>query len=474
MMKKRILLINPNYTYFPGWLSTAVNYKGLSLGLAYIAGFLRKQNNVKVRIFDAVILNATIKDIILDIKKFNPDIIGITTTTITINGARQIAQAAKKILKDIIIVLGGPHVSALPFENLDVANFCVIGEGEVTFSELVTEINNQKAWDNIKGISFKKNGEFVKTPSRNLIENLDCLPFPARDLLPEHKFMHIYPYRLNNPYYENLVTSRGCNFNCNFCLNDLMWQKRTRYRSLNSVFEEIDILVKNKNTSVLFFQDDNFTSNFDRIYEFCTKKRIYFPDLKWICHARVDFLTLPLLKEMESAGCVEIQLGVESGENSILSDSNKSFKKESIIKAFNFIRKTKINSWATVIIGHENDTKATVEETIKFVKAIDPTYCTFLFLSPLPGTKTFADFSKKRFIKTYDWDKYGWHGEPVFETHLLNRKMLLKLRRKAYCDFYIRPKNFLKYFHILFYRKQFSTIINNLLIMIKFIFSPVK
>lgn len=473
-MRQKILLISPNFQYFPGLFGNLVNYKQSPLGLMYIASFIRESYPIMVRIFDASTLNVGEKEVLKYINVFKPDIIGITATTLTVQFVRTIAFQAKHLLPDVFIVFGGPHVTALPFENLDVADVCVIGEGEQTFAEVINNFLKGLSLDKIRGIVFKEKSAYYKTEERELIQDLDELPFPARDLLPKHTFCHIFPYRLENPYYDTIITSRGCSFNCTFCLNELMWKRKVRYRSLDNVFEEIEELIKKYSTSLLFIHDDNFTENSDRLIEFCKIKQKYFPKLKWICHSRADSLSLDLLKEMESAGCVEIQIGVESGDDRILNNCNKRIKITTIYNAFKLFKKTKINTWATFIIGNEGETKDSIEKTIKFAKNINPTYCSFLFLSPLPGTRCFNNFKKRDYIKTYDWFKYSWHGEPVFETESLSKGLLMGLRKKAYRRFYLRPKILFRYLCICIKSRQWKTMFSNFLILLKSVLGLIK
>jgi len=471
-MIKKILLINPNFYYFPGWMENIMNYKRPILGLAYLAAIAKKYP-VDVKICDAALLNINENQVFQGMQQFKPDIIGITVTTITVKSARSIAIKAHQMFPEVFIIFGGPHITALPFENLDVADVCVIGEGEETFAELIDKCLKNNSWKTVAGIAFRKNSADIIAKERALIEDLDKIPFPARELVPRSRFQHIYPYRLKNKFYDTLLTSRGCASQCNFCLNELMWKKRVRFRSLDNVFEEIELLIKDHCTSLLFISDDNFTSWPERVIEFSRRKQKYFPELKWICHSRADCLSLDLLKEMEAGGCIEIQIGVESGDDKILDACNKDINSQKIFNAFQLFKKTKINSWATFIIGNEGETKESIEKTIAFSKKIDPVYSTFLFLSPLPGSKCFKHFKDKGYIKTYDWAKYSWHGEPVFETETLSKNLLLNLRKKAYIQFYLRPRSF-RYFWPYIVARQWRLMFSNALLLLKFILGKIR
>lgn len=429
---------------------------------------------MEVEICDAAALDLDEKEVVSFIQKARPDVIAITITTLTVQYAREVSRAVKALNPEVLIVFGGPHVSALPFENLDVADLCVVGEGEETFSDIIKCFLEKKSFEKIKGIAYKNmGGTFINEP-RPLIKDLDKLPVPARDLLPPYTFTHVYPYRLDNPYYDNIITSRGCAYDCSFCASKVVWNGKVRFRSMDNIFMEIDELVNKHKRALLFIKDDNFLLNKDRVSEFCQIKKKSFPKLKWICHARVESFSLDLLKEMESSGCLELQVGVESGDDGVLQECKKMLSTEVARKAFELLKKTKINSWATFIIGNEGDSVKTVNRTIEFAKKLSPTYSTFLFLLPLPGSRCFERMSNKKYIKTYDWSLYSWHGEPVFETELLSKKSLKDLRKKAYRDFYLRPSKIMEYLVMVVKEGQLKVVFRNILLLIKFMLGLIK
>jgi radical SAM superfamily enzyme YgiQ (UPF0313 family) len=473
-MKRKILFINPNFRYFPGWLENVVNYRQLPLGLGYIAAYLREHAEAEIQICDASMYDLNEEAVLEQIVDFKPDIIGISVHTLTVGFSRRVALAAKQLFPEAVIVFGGPHASALPFENLDVADINVSGEGEESFAEIANNLFKGQSLEGVKGIAFKKNGGYCKTEERGLIENLDKLPFPARDLFFKHKYRHNYPYRLKNRFYAAVITARGCNFRCNFCMNEFLWKGKVRNRSLGNVFAEMEDLIKIYNISLLRIGDDNFTADEARVREFCRGKNKYFSGLKWFCHARADTLNRDLAREMKAAGCIEVQVGVESGDDTVLSNCNKRQNTNDIFRAFRILKDERINQWAPFIIGNEGDSKETVEKTIDFAKKIDPTYSSFLFLSPLPGTKTFESLYNKGYLKTLDWSKYNFHAEPVFETDSLSKDMLLRLRIRAYRKFYLRPKAVLRYLYAGVASGEWRALILNSLLLFKFIFGLIE
>jgi radical SAM superfamily enzyme YgiQ (UPF0313 family) len=280
---RKVLLINPDFRYFPGFPGGGlVDYKKAPLGLLYLAGYIRKYSACDVRICDAYMLGLSEKAVGECIADYQPDIVGIHVTTPAVASARSVARLCRRIQPSCRIIFGGPHPTVLPFENLDICDACVIGEGEQTFAEIISE--NPADWDKIKGIALLKDGMPYKTPEREQFEDLDILSFPARDLLPYNGRPHIYPYKLDTTVCNTIVTSRGCGFNCGFCLSSRIWRNRVRYRSMDNIFAEVDELVKVYKTSLLHIHDDNFTGSRERVMEFCEIKQRRYPRLKWICY----------------------------------------------------------------------------------------------------------------------------------------------------------------------------------------------
>lgn len=467
---KKILLINPPFNYFPGWWAKTINYSRPPLGIAYIAGYIRRKfPSLDVRILDALHLRLGPEDILEQVQFFSPDIIGISVSTPTVNYVRRISSGIRLISKDALVVVGGPHITALPFDLLDVADVAVLGEGEVTFSEIINFSLGQRDLKGIKGIAYRHNGNMVRNPERDFIADLDLLPFPARDLLNGKPYRHIYPYSTKKGKFSTMLTSRGCPYNCYFCANKTMWKQKVRYRSLDNVLWEIEELVKKDKVSLIFIDDDSFTESPQRVSGFCSLLRKKSMDVKWICHARADVLPYELLREMKSSGCVEIQIGAESGNDDILAKCNKKITTDMVKQGVDNAKKAGINVWATFILGNKDENYSTIKQTINFAKLLDPTYATFILLSPLPGTKLFEEFSAHNFIKTFDWDKYSWHGDPVFETPQLPREMLLRSRSTAYLSFYLRFKVIVRYLVITVKTGKIKSMIVNFFVLLKFV-----
>ncbi len=254
-----VLLINPSQRQVYGKIG-APDYP--PLGLGYIASILENKGH-KVKIIDIDADVISLKVFLAIAKRY--DIVGLTSTSPTFNQAENLCKLVKENTKAITI-LGGIHATIVPSECLknDFIDFIVRGEGEKTIVDLLDTLKNNKDIKNVKGISFKKNNKIIHNPSRELIKNLDEIPFPARHLFSQQKYT--YPDSLLSPVMP-IMSSRGCPHNCTFCCTKLIFSRSVRFRSPKNIVDEIEQLIKNYGVKEIHFWDDNFTLNKKRVFQ---------------------------------------------------------------------------------------------------------------------------------------------------------------------------------------------------------------
>ncbi len=442
----RITLVNPPFKYFPGMKILINSYTRPPLGIAYLASYLQISfpEKIKLKLIDCEAEKfCNYNQVIKAILKNHPHIVGFSVVTGTFKVVSELSRVLKKIDPNIRIIAGGPHITALPEEYIPGVDVKIFGEGEITLFEYITEIFLGGSTADIKGcIQFKDKKIVSHGGPRPLIKNLDLIPIPVRELLPTRSYFHSYPYpKVRN--FTTMLTSRGCPYNCNFCGNEKIWGKKVRFHSLERIFEEIDLIIY-QGINLIFFDDDTFTVNKSRVSKICKHIRRFHPHLRWICHARADTIDLEILTEMKKSGCVEIQVGVESGDPYVLEKTDKSLSIEEIRKAFALLNKVKLNTWATFILGNSGETPTTIRKSIKLAKEINPTYCSFIVLLPFPGTRIFEKYKKRGYITTFDWNRYSWHGRPIISTKALTDKDLIAWRKRANLEFYLRPPKLLE------------------------------
>lgn len=224
-----------------------------------------------------------------------------------------------------------------------------------------------------------------------------------------------------------------------------MWGRKVRFRSAENVLGEIEEVINKYKVSFIYFFDDTFTLKRDHALSICKgiiDRKLGF---SWACFSRVDCVDKELLRTMKKAGCVEIQLGVESGDPEILRRIRKGITIEQARAAFKATKEVGIDTKGFFMIGNTSETKETIEKTIKFAIELDPTYAFFSILIPFPGLQVHEEYKRKGWLKTLDWGKYNWYGYPVFETEQLTADDMKALQRKAEINFYLRPKKIAKY-----------------------------
>jgi len=424
----KVLMINPPYN------SSKYKFIGLvapPLGIAYIAAMLER-NGVSVKILDAPALELDHEAVKNEIQKYSPDIVAVTSVTPTIESALKTAKISKEACPNTTTVLGGYHPTFTYQEVLknDFVDVVVCGEGELTMVELIEALEKGKDLKEVNGIATKN----FKTLPREIIEDLDTIPFPARHLLPMDEY-RILNMKLTT---GTIVSGRGCPYKCSFCASSAMHGQKLRLRSAENVVDEMEHLVLDHNIEMVAFMDDTFTLNKKRVYEICETMKDRGLDNYWGCTARVDTISEELLKTMKDAGCITMFLGVESADQQVLNQVNKNTNINRIKKTFELTKDYGMRTIASVVLGMPGDTKRSITSTIKFVKTLDPSYAVFSLATPYPGTDFYLKAASENLIKINDWSKYTLLS-PVLETVDCSLDELKKLQKKAFKEFYLRP-----------------------------------
>ncbi|MEK6820439.1 MAG: radical SAM protein [Nanoarchaeota archaeon] len=435
-MKKKVLLIQPNYRRIYAYAKS----KKLTpifppIGLAYIAAVLKKKG-IEVKILEANAFNLSHEQIKKQIEEEKPDIVGITATTSLIEEAHDIAKLCDKKIK---VVIGGIHASSLPQETLEKFerfDFLIRGEGEFTMLELA----EGKEIEKIKGLSYRKGKKIIHNKPRELIENLDGLPFPARELLPMGRYVSVGAKQQPSDY---ILSSRGCPYGCIFCADYLVHGRMFRYRSPENVIKEVEFLHE-KGIKEFDFIDDNFTLLPERVKEICDLmiKKGLDRDMIWRCSngIRIDSVDLELLKKMKKAGCYMVSLGIESGNERILKNIKKSISLEKVREAVKLCRAAGIETRGLFMFGNLGEDEKTMQDTINFAKSLDLDTATFHITIPFPNTEYWKIIKEEGEIYPKNYRDYIAYGNVIFQHGNLNEETLIKMQKKAYREFYFRPR----------------------------------
>lgn len=389
----KVALIFPNYILREKF----GNPSDQPLGIGYIASELEARG-YKVKIVDANANNLSIEDICSIISEFDPNIIGISCNYSPLhNSTLSLSEMLKRKI-NVPIVIGGNHASALAEYILNQSNsidIVIRGEGERIMPQLVKWLENKEKIEDILGISYKKSDKIYSNPDAPLIENLDSLPLPAYHLLPMDKYSRY-----------NIITSRGCPYNCSYCASNIIFKQKVRYRSPEKVVDEIEFLYKKYGDKYFWFSDDTFTSNtayLTKLLDEMIKRGI---SIKWSCVTRVNLVSKDLLEKMKKAGCDYISYGVESGNEKILSEINKKISIIQIKEALELTKKAGIRTYTFFLVGNPNESWETIKDSYRLITNIKPDGASFAVVIPLPGTKMCNELMAKEIINYDDieWD----------------------------------------------------------------------
>jgi anaerobic magnesium-protoporphyrin IX monomethyl ester cyclase len=409
------------------------------LGLCYIASVLETEG-FDVSIVDAEVFKLSIEETVKKILSYKPKIVGITSTMTTFHSAIDLGRNLRKVRPDLLLMLGGPYVSALKILALDNSfDFGVYGEGEDTVLELINHITGKNTIpiSEINGLIYKKDDLFILNKPREYIKNLDTIPYPARHLLPDLKL-----YLPNAQCYKRLpvttiITGRGCPYNCIFC-DHSTFGKKYRQHSPEYVVEEIEILIQQYGIRELWIVDDTFTIDKSRVTKICDLIIEKGLDISWSCCGRVNNVSPEMLRKMRSAGCWMIAYGIESGNQQIMDFIKKGITIEQVKQGIQWTKEAGILAKGYFMIGHPTDTVETINETISFAKSLPLDYALFLINSPLPNTEMFDICKSTGKLDYSDLSKFSaWNA--VYEPPGVIKKQLEEKHREAYKSFYLRP-----------------------------------
>lgn len=406
------------------------------LGLSYIASVLLKKN-FKVKILDSVVNHLTEEEILKILIREKPKITGITVTTPTLPVVYSLLKKIKENSSSTV-VLGGPHISFYPESTFFLgADFAIAGEADYSFSLLAEFLLRDRGKkENIKGLVWKED-EKIFLNQKEIIENLDELPFPARELLENNK----YANPVCSKKTTSIITTRGCPFSCIFCSRAVRG-KIYNERSIENVIEEIKEVIEKFRIEYITFMDETFTYNQKRAEEIAReiiKNKLRF---NWAAQTRVNLVSFELLKIFKEAGCVNLSFGVESGKEEVRKILNKPVSFNEYKKFVEDCRKLGIETNAYYMLGHPTEKLEDIKETINFAKKLDTDYASFNITNIFPGSPLYQEMLEKKLISKNIWEEFTLNKAelPVYLPEGVGRKELEKLLGSAFRSFYFRPK----------------------------------
>lgn len=442
----RVILIHPSaFDLYGKWEDSVGVWP--PLGISYIASFLEKHGHT-VKIIDANAEHKDIPTVVSEIKAFGPDIIGITSVTVLIVPSFKLAKAIKSAM-NVPIVMGGPHPATVPLDTMqnEDVDFVVRGEGEYTMLELLRCLEQGEGFEKVKGLFFKKEGRIIENPPRELIEDLDTLPWPAFHLLPIERYK-TRSYSDNGRPWVSMCGSRGCPSLCNFCAAPVIHGRKPRFRSPENIVEEMKHLRDKYGIGNITFVDSTLNINKEKTIQLCRLIMAGKVNVEWQCEARVSSADEESLNYMYRSGCRLVAFGIESGDEKILKIIKKGITPQQALRAVKAAKKAGMMVLTSFIFGHFGETRETAKRTIDFAIKLNANISFFFILTPFPGTEVYEELTRQGKI-THDWTQYsiGYSKRtPCVETEELKRADLEEFVNTAHKRFFFRPAYIVNHF----------------------------
>ncbi len=453
-----LVLIFPSLTldekYASGKFKGEKNEELPPLGLAGLAAYVRERG-FSVGLIEPISMDMNLDDIIEYVEKNDPKVLGFSVLTAVFHKAVEIAKVLKKRFPEKIFIIGGHHATIQPdkiAKNHKVFDVLVYGEAEITLSELLEHfrrydfrresLNDFTKLRRIDGILFRERNRIVKTSPRDLIENMDDLPLPARDLLPVKRYLPP-PLQYKKLPVVQMMVSRGCPFHCTYCSTHEVFGYKPRFRSPAKVIEEIKEVIEKYGAKEITFWDDNFTLNKEWVMDVCSRMIKENFNIGWTCFGRVNTVDREMLQIMKESGCWEIFYGIESGNQDILNIIKKGITLEQVKKVVKLTQDVGIEVRGLFMLGLPGETPEKAKKTIRFAIDLDLDYAQFSITTPHEGTelasqaKIYGDLNR-------DLTKYTQMNAVFLPKGYSSRKELLNMQKKAVRKFYFRPRYVLK------------------------------
>lgn len=412
-------------------------------GIIQLAAYLEKAlKKVEIEVLDCNAQKIDWKGLEKRIENSKPDIVASSAlaTCNTYVVARTL-EIAKKVNPEVLTVTGGQHFTVTAQESLEAypeIDVIVRGEGEQTLVELVKNADKKPSFHEIKGISFRYKGKIFHNPPRELIKNLDDLPYPGYHFVKDvvNKYHFAAMAGVNAPY-ALIEGSRGCPHRCTFCTQWRHWFGRWRVKSPKRIAEEMEFCYNNYGSRFIMLTDDNLGAG-ERIRilaEEILKKDM--KDLMWFVQARCDDIIRNegFLPQLRNSGLRWVLLGVENPRKSTLESFRKNITAEDAKNAVKLLKKNDIFAHTMFIIGERRDTAKSIEGLREFVSELDPDFAIFAILTPFPGTEIFEEAKRNGWIEDFNWSHYDM-VHAIMPTETLSRKEIQEELYECYRSFY--------------------------------------
>ncbi|MGH7820981.1 MAG: B12-binding domain-containing radical SAM protein [Candidatus Binatia bacterium] len=437
---RKVVFVEPPYVFWDRRMDRLRESEESIPGIGMLTlAAVARERGYETAIIDAKGNGEAVADVCRRILDERPDAVGFSATTISVTNAARIAEQLKSVDREIVTVVGGPHVSAIPertMRSFPSFDYGIIGEGEISFFEFLERLRDGRCFHDVGGLVRRDgSGAVIANPRAPYITDLDALPLPAWDLVPDfpHRFRpSIFSYP-RSPV-ATLVTSRGCPFSCGFCDRSTSG-KVGRYHTTESVLKHCRRLVDLGVRHVIFY-DDLFTVKKGRVVELCKAFLAEGFDFTWSCNSHPNLLDSGTLELMGRAGCWQIAYGIESGSQRILEVVKREVRLPRMRETLRMTRAAGIRTRGYLMIAHPTETVETLEETNAFLGVVELDLCQVTKFTPYPGTPAYATVREHGSFDE-DWERMNAMNF-VFIPRGLDEETLETYFHRMYSTFYSR------------------------------------
>ena len=412
-----------------------------SFGLLQLAAYLENVG-IDVRMIDGTTLLNPWKELEASVSESKADVVGITCTATCLSPeAFQTVSLCRRLLPRAVLVGGGSHFSLMAetiLREMKELDYIVLGEGEVSFSELLKEVSTGGNGWKVRSVAYSKGGEVVINERQTLLSNLDFLPLPAYHLVPMESEAYYWHGMGRRAF--GLSTSRGCGDRCAYCSETKFWNGVWRGRSADRVMEEISFLHHRYGKTLFVFNENTFNWNRKRIEAFIealgkSGLRIHF----WFQSRTRDIVRdKDLIPEMKRLGLYEVMLGIESIRSDVLRRYEKQQSREMAQQAIDILRKNRVMVMANLMFGDWNDSEESLREVFEFVRNRSD-FLVLTLTTPLPGTKYFEEAERLGRIRERNLGNYDFM-HPILDTEFLSSEEVHRLQQAYLRKYYTQPR----------------------------------
>ncbi len=429
-----VLLVFPEIRYPTGQLP---------LGIAYLAGVLRRNGDIGVECLDTSLAEHPFETLADRVRSREYDMVGFSVTTPQLAAARRMARLVKELCPRCTVVFGGAHPSVMPEDTLawPWVDIVVVGEGEETLLELVARGGDPRG---VAGLWYRDGHRVTENPRRPYLRDLDQLPPPARELFPMNTYLRNW-YSLDavSPGVRgtSVIASRGCPYRCSFCQPTIstLFGRAVRKRSPGSIVSELETLREVYGIEAFMFEDSTFVLDPGWVRELCASMITADLDLLWCCNVRADLLDRELLATMHRAGLRKVNLGIESASERVLSQIyRKGITIEQVDRVVAWAGELGIRVQGYFIVGAPTETKQEMLATVKYARDLAIDDAVFDIATPFPHTALYEMSSQDIQVDFADFDCF--HRCVYGDRPEASARFIETLKTKAYFLFYLHPR----------------------------------